>query len=372
MPDSRALAIPDCLVCPATKIRLHPCSLAEAERMVSNGRPLTTHQAGDRTPVGPTPRVMLREDGACAYPLVDDIPVLLAPEVLVSDKDAGAVDLSDPRYTEAYGEMAYYNAIADNEARVIVDSETFKALSPILRAHNIKRSRFPEPLHVWLDAVYDCASQEDAYRHIAPLEGKRVLQLGGKGLHAVVFLLAGAQEAWLLTPMLSEAKFALTLARQCNVEDRLRCVVGIAEELPFANNTFSAMYCSASVHHMVTGLAMPEAARVLRDEGKFSAIEPWRAPLYALGVRVFGQREPDVLCTPLTQHRMRPLFDSFKSAKIIHHGALTRYFLITLDQLGIHSSLSTVLRITRIDDALCSAMSPLRSLGSGVALLGVK
>ena len=54
-------------------------------------------------PVGPTQVVLVREDRKCAYPVVDDIPILLVPERLVPPQ-AGpfTVDLSDPKYAETY------------------------------------------------------------------------------------------------------------------------------------------------------------------------------------------------------------------------------------------------------------------------------
>jgi len=55
-----------------------------------------------------------------------------------------------------------------------------------------------------IDAVYDCGGQWDAYNHLAPIRGKRVLQVGGKGIHAIKFILAGVKEAWLLSPMIGE------------------------------------------------------------------------------------------------------------------------------------------------------------------------
>ena len=52
---------------------------------------------------------------------------------------------------------------------------------------------------------------------------------------------------------------------------------------------------------MTTELAMPEIARVLKPGGRFSAMDPWRAPLYAIGTKILGKREVNVYCRPLTQ-----------------------------------------------------------------------
>jgi hypothetical protein len=55
----------------------------------------------------------------------------------------------------------------------------------------------------------DLQSEWDCYRHIAPVKGQRVLQLGGSGKAVQALLLAGAAEALLLTPMLGEAQAAI-------------------------------------------------------------------------------------------------------------------------------------------------------------------
>ena len=61
-----------------------------------------------------------------------------------------------------------------------------------------------------------------------------MLQLGGAGTAAVKFLLAGAAEATLLSPMPGELFFA-QYREAYGVADRLKLVVGVAEELPFAD-----------------------------------------------------------------------------------------------------------------------------------------
>ncbi len=44
------------------------------------------------------------------------------------------------------------------------------------------------------------------------MTGARVLQVGGSGLHAVKFLLAGAAETWLVSPVHGELIFGRALA----------------------------------------------------------------------------------------------------------------------------------------------------------------
>src|SRR6185369_15696634 len=163
----------------------------------------------------------------------------------------------------------------------------------------------------WIDCVPDCKAQYNAYRYLGQIAGKRLLQLGGKGIHAVKWLLGGAAEAWVLTPMLGEVYCSVALAKEAGVLDRLRCVVGVAEEIPLAENSFDGAYSGGCVHHMATELALPEIRRVLKPGGRFSSTDPWRAPLYKIGITIFGKQERNVFCRPLTAARVAPLFTTF-------------------------------------------------------------
>jgi hypothetical protein len=359
------------LTCPLTGARLEPCSLAEAESsLAATFVPRRRWSPLDATPepIGRTPLVLLRADGACAYPTVDDVPVLLGPEALVRPGERGIVNLRHPHYAEAYEEMGFYNEVAVREATHVEATGEYALVRSALSAGPTEKASFPQPRSVWLDEVYDCASQWDAYSHLAPVEGARVLQIGGRGVHVVKFLLAGASEGWLLTPMVGEARFARTLAEACGVAERLRCVAGVAEELPFARESFDRVYSGGCVHHMVTEVAFRQIARVLRPSGRFAAIDPWRAPLYGLGTRLFGKREP-VHCRPLTAARVAPAARAFARSQIRQHGTLTRYLLLALQKAGVQTSLSAVWTITRTDDAICSLIPGLRRYGSSVAVL---
>jgi len=356
------------LVCPKTKMRLalHTRETAEAKMghrlMVLRG----SSSFNDCT------EVLVREDCRVAYPVSGGTPVLMVPEMLGKEGTSSGCDLGDPRYAEAYEEMDHYNEVATWEAAHIRDSSAYATVERTHRALDGQLSSFPNPIEVWLDATYDCAAQWDAYNHIAPLKGKRILQLGGKGIHAVKFLIGGADETWLVTPMIGELRCAMALAREFGVADRLGCVVAIGEELPFASNAFDGVYCGGCLHHMVVDLASKEVERVLREGGRFSAVEPWRAPLYAAGTRVFGKREEAVHCRPLTQERVKPMYHVFRQARVIQHGTLTRYPLLALMKLGIRSSLPSVWRINAVDDAVCSCIPKMRDMGSSVACLGTK
>jgi SAM-dependent methyltransferase len=235
-------------------------------------------------------------------------------------------------------------------------------------AQSSHRERFPYPKHLWIAATFDCLSERDAYEYLAPLRGKKVLQIGGNGFAAILFLLAGASEGWLLTPVEGEARVAKELARLAGVE--INCKVGVAEQIPFEDESFDAIHASGCAHHFQTEKAFPEIARILRKGGRFSATDPWRAPLYSWGIRTFGKREP-VNCKPFTPQRVAPVRDSFRDYQIIQHGALTRYPLLALHKLGVSAPLGVSWNLTRLDDALCSVVG-LRSFGSSVAILASK
>ena len=315
---------------------------------------------------------MLQEENLWAYPIVDDLPVLITPERLVPPGLDICTTPQAARYQEASEEAHFYNAEAERDADAMSEEKLPPDLAAALRATEADRAGFPEPRDLWIDAVFDSASEWDAYRHIAPLTGKRILQLGGKGTHASKFLLAGAAECWLLSPMIGELAFSVALARRCGVAERFHCAGGIAEEIPFEDGSFDAIYSGGCVHHMVTDRAFAECARVLRSGGRFAAVEPWRAPLYSIGTRLLGKREVDVNCRPLTRERVGPLSSCFRHAEVIHHGALSRYAFLAFSKLGLQPGLPIVWNVTRLDDALCTPIPWVRRAGSSVSLLASK
>lgn len=356
-----AVGISEMVVCPVTQDRL-----VEADRhRVFEVLGESVHRvAANRASVRDTDvsaTLLLRSDGCGAYPVVDGIPILMAPEMLVGANTTAEIDTGLDPYREAYEEMDFYNAVAADARADVSRSDAYQVVHPVMRA-----GRFPG--RDWLDATYDLASQAEAYAYISPVEGCTTMQLGGGGIHAVKFLLAGAAESWLLTPMLGEAVFARALAETFGVADRFRAAVGIAEEIPLRTGSFDRVYSGGCLHHTITARAFPEIRRVLTAGGKFAAIEPWRAPGYRAGTKVFGKQERGVNCRPMEETRVQPLFRTFDNAAVIHHGTFTRYPLIALGKLGLHLGLPTMERITRVDDRLASKSS-LRRYGSSIALM---
>lgn len=372
------------LVCPQSRQPLRLLSLAAACDAIAPMRFRRSRGAAAR--LAPLPaQLLLRSDRRVAYPVIDGIPVLLAPEALVAEpvdaRAAAALPVTnaaaprandiaaDPRYAEAYSEMAHYNTVAEGHVRCLARSPAAAAIMPALRATAAERRHFPDPATCWLDLRYDLPAQKSAYRHLAPLAGKRLLQAGGSGVQAVVLLLAGAAEAWLASPMLGELRLAGALAARAGVAARLHGVIAVGEELPFVPACFDGIFCPGSLHHMQIGLAAPEFVRVLRPGGRVAACEPWRAPLYGLGTRLLGKVEPGVHCEVFTPRRLRPFLREFPGASVEHHGALTRYPFVALGKFGVQPGRSFIWRASRIDDAICGHVPWLRRQGSSLAIL---
>ena len=323
------------LRCPETGLPLRQMSLIEAERIAG---PLHARLGA---PSARPKQVLLRSDDKAAYPLIEDVPILMTPEML--SYGSRVFDLRDARWGEAYDEMDFYNQSALDMEQSISD-----------RVRDLSAMRGQPVWSVsWIDGAYDGTSELEALEHLGDPEGTVLLQLGGKGVHAAKALLAGARQVWLITPMLSEALYALALADGLGVRDRLQVAVGIAEQIPLADETFDAIYAGGCLHHMATGYAAPEIYRVLKPGGRFAAIEPWQTLLHKYGTRLIGKREPNAYCSPLTMDRLQPVQDTFKNMEVRQHGPVLRYLSLALQKLTRRSIRpQTGLWLTRIDDKL--------------------
>jgi uncharacterized protein YbaR (Trm112 family) len=358
----------DMLVCPETKIPLRECSLEEAKEAMCVDSPLRWRTEGFPNAVGPTARVMLREDSSGAYPIVDGVPLLLFPEMLFPKRSEKQFDLKNPMWAEAYEEMEFYNAVCIAETNQLLAGGA-NPLPPNLARHV---STFPYPTDVWLDEEHDACGQLDCYLNLGNISGMKVLQLGGKGRHAVKFLVAGAKEAWLVTPMVGECLYAKSLARTFGVEDRLHCVAAVGEQIPLKADSVDIVYSGGCIHHMVAEVVAREVHRVLRSGGRFSALEPGQTLLHAIGTRVLGKREP-VHCKPINSERLAPFYSMFERFRVERHGPLLRYLMIgACKLLKKNLSAQAGYRIGRFEDALFGHVPFLRERGGSLAILGAK
>lgn len=315
-------------------------------------------------------------DGETAYPVIEGFPTLLWPDSYRASP--ATVDLRDPRYCEAYAEMEHYNPIARDMARNVRKSDAFKTLSRIQQ--ECAPHSFPEPPQLWMDrGSFEMASRTNGYRYIAPLKGKVALNIGGIGRDAIRFILAGAEQSILVTPMIGEAAFAWALAGELGIQDRLSCILGVGEELPLLDNSVDVISSHGCMHHMQLDIALGEFDRVLSPGGKFIATDPWRAPLYGVGTVLLGKREQQLLkrnqsvfCRPITAERLISLPQHFPDHLVENHGPLLRYPLIALSKFGIKFSQEKLCDLAALDDRLGRAIGLKPHWGSSLLFGGTK
>jgi SAM-dependent methyltransferase/uncharacterized protein YbaR (Trm112 family) len=323
--------------------------------------------------------VLLTADGMIAFPVVDQFPALMWPDSIIHNGVQAEVDLSDRTYAEAYSEMAYYNPVGAQRADTLFSSSLYRDFQALAKRADETGPGFPDPLDLWIESAHDSGAQIDVYRYLAPLIDKTFLQLGGDGRHAVKALLAGAGQAVLITPMIGEAEFAYALAESVGVDDRLSCVLGLGEEMPFMDGTFDAIYSPGCLHHMRLDIVLPEIRRVLQIGGRFAAHEPWRAPVYGIGTWLFGKREhglfnrtQSVFCSPITHQRLASLSDVFPVHIVQNHGPVLRYPMIVLDKLGLRLPTRRMIKIAEADDHIGTVLGLPATWGGSLMVGGEK
>jgi len=171
--------------------------------------------------------------------------------------------------------------------------------------------------------------------------------------------------------MIGEILATKKLAEYFGFGQQLSCVLGIGEELPFADESFEGVYLGGCLHHTVTSFSVPEIYRVLKHKGRFAAADMWDAPLYKLGVRVLGKREEHIQCKPLNDERVAPIKSTFQNREITNFGVFTRYPLLALSKFGVELPFSNVDKIAQLDHFVSSKLN-LSKFGSSIVCKGEK
>lgn len=360
------------LVCPTTGEELTLTSSTNKE--YQNFIPIK-RKGGSAIPIGLTDQILVNPKKNQAYPIVDGFPVLMAPELLVNQEELNnyeTIDLKNKKYAEAYEEMDVYNKA--NDGMIDADDgsilEMMGALTPNFDFSKIE-TVFPDPENVWVDAKHDAVAQLEAYSYISPVANKTFVQLGGSGSHAVKALIAGAEKAFVLTPMLGEARVTMEVAKRYGVADRIACVIAVGEELPFKENSLDMIYSGGCFHHMRLDYASKELFRVLKKGGKFSGVDPWKTPLHTIGTSIIGKREKSVFCKPITPERLAPMKKQFKEMVITHHGPVLRYLFLAFEKAKLDLSISSMFKISRIDDSIGKATGLIK-YGGSIMIAGKK
>lgn len=317
------------------------------------------------------------EDRATFYPIIDGIPQLLAPEGISLTSPAEKISVNLPQYSEPYAEMESYDQISENHLQL---NEADSALGEALKGNSLngfEHMDFPLPADIWLDAKGCVLAQEHAYRYLNPIQSSRVLQIGGHGSHLIKFLMASADEAWLLSPMLGELKRAKLLAQKFGVENRLVAIQGIAEEVPIQEDFFDRIYSGGCLHHTQIEMVGPEIKRILKPGGKASFVDPIMTLPYKMFVRPFYSRGigrvDEAHCTPISPHKMVQFTQHFSKGQSLPSRTFVHFPLIMATRyLKLNLSISTIRFLEQVDHFIASIVPFVRKRFAPIAAICVQ
>lgn len=353
--------------CPASGQPLEVVDRARAEAAL--GGPLTPAPRIGAAAIGATPSVAISIDAGWGYPVVDGIPMLLLPERLYASVDRPAVDVTVGPYAEAYSEAIRYGELLDATSSAEVTREA-AYLRHLTEVAAVNGPPYPA-LGVWLGGTDEIGAQRRALGHLAPVAGKRALQIGGRGSHVLAMVAAGATLGILISPVPAEVRWFRAVAEEAGLGERVMHACALAEEMPLADASIDRVYSPSSIHHTVTARSFPEIARVLASGGRFASVDVYRSPLYGLGIRLFGKRERGVTCQPLDADRLTPS-DALPGVAVTFHGSLFRYVLAVAARRGRRPSLRTSVRFAATEDAIARHVPGVSRLSSLVCVTAVQ
>ena len=237
-------------------------------------------------------------------------------------------------YNRILKETSAYNDIARSNQQQDIRQLTNTLVGEELIARFEQKALiedFPDPALVWIDSRASPVSQLEAYRWLSPIEGRRFLQLGGSGSHAIKAMMGGAGQSWLITPMVEEGNLAKRMAAHLEMPRCLHVVQGIGEQIPFADNSIDRIYGGGTLHHMDLNYGLGEIARVLKPGGRAAFVDPNLNFIYRLleATRIRNlARERGAQCYPL---RVRDVYDNapdFSTVKCLLSGGPVRYAIV--------------------------------------------
>jgi hypothetical protein len=169
VPESDAPEGASSFVCPELHQPLKVVDLDTAEH--SLGRRLAPRRHAGRAPIGVTPLVALVEGYEIAYPVVDGAVIAMIPEQLTPDGEGAPIDVTQPRYAEAYEEMSVYTS----DSFYHLWDGTRGQLEGLRDA--VERDQagpFPES-ELWLGRGSTASACQTAYEHLQNLEGRTMV-----------------------------------------------------------------------------------------------------------------------------------------------------------------------------------------------------
>ena len=235
-----------------------------------------------------------------------------------------------------------------------------------------ERVEFPKSSKLWIDSVANAVSQRTAFNWLAPIEGKRYLQLGGSRSHAIKSLIGGADRVSLVTPSAEEGRIANTVARHLGLASKMEVVLGIGEQLPFADGSFDRVYGGGTLHHIALERGLPELNSILAPGGRAGFIEPRLNLIYrileATKVRDLA-REPGAQCYPLAVSDVLENARGFTTCRCELSGGPVRYAIVGLSRiLRMSVPLSLSMALQSAETRVLSSLG-LSSMLGGLAVL---
>lgn len=183
--------------CPITKQNLYPAD-KDMLTMLENKRKRGAlfRKSGEKVEVCLNGGLVTR-DQSTFYPVVEDIPQLLAPEgISLRENFEDRIDATLPPYWEPYSEMGSYDDISSHHME---SNDIESALGESIRSrktmHESFLETFPEPAEFWLDAKGCLLAQQSAYQHLGPISDSVVLQIGGPRKPLAQVFNGGGQES---------------------------------------------------------------------------------------------------------------------------------------------------------------------------------
>jgi len=301
-------------ICPVTRL---PLSFCESCDVSLGGKDVNTGY-------------LVSENGEIVYPVVDQVPQLIRICSLRGIPDS----LKSERWIkDIITEVEIYDRIFCE--RMKADLQVLISKFSNLDSYS---STFPFPLEVWIDSSTSADTQFKAYEHLRPLGNKIFLQFGGSGTHAVKALIAGAKEAYLLSPSQMEIKFGQMLAEELGLSDRFIGVRGIGEEIPLPSGLVDRVYGGGCLHHTDVGKSIPEVYRILKEGGKASFVDPRSNWLYEFIMKMTrGRRflgvEDETLDSPIDLVKVCNVVPKGSDLQVYTSGGPLRYLMIALNRL---------------------------------------
>ncbi len=123
-------------------------------------------------------------------------------------------------------------------------------------------------------ALHDTADIRFALNTMMPLDGARVLDVGGGLALAAVLLARRGARVTIADISLPRLRAARAMLLRLNLADRVDLVVARAEEMPFVDGGFDRIMSKAVMIHTDLDRSLPELHRILTAAGKLLILEP--------------------------------------------------------------------------------------------------